>query len=72
MAGDKGDFLIEDDIGQIVTNDLEIRKGARPPGCRKRTPAGWYRGPRRLVVVVFKAFVYGADPMHQATVFVVF
>ena len=26
MAGDKGDFLIEDDIGQIVTNDLEIRQ----------------------------------------------
>ena len=26
MAGDKGDFLIEDDAGNIVTNDLEIRQ----------------------------------------------
>jgi len=26
MAGDKGDFLIEDDSGRIVTNDLEIRR----------------------------------------------
>ncbi len=25
MAGDRGDFLIEDDAGRIVTNDLEIR-----------------------------------------------
>jgi hypothetical protein len=25
MAGDKGAFLIEDDAGHIVTNDLEIR-----------------------------------------------
>jgi hypothetical protein len=24
-SGDKGDFLIEDDTGQIVTNDLDIR-----------------------------------------------
>jgi hypothetical protein len=26
MAGDKDDFLIEDDAGRIVTNDLEIRQ----------------------------------------------
>jgi hypothetical protein len=25
MAGFKGDFIIEDDAGNIVTNDLEIR-----------------------------------------------
>jgi hypothetical protein len=25
-AGDKGDFLIEDNAGNIVTNDLEIRE----------------------------------------------
>lgn len=25
MAGDRGDFLIEDDEGRIVTNDMEIR-----------------------------------------------
>jgi hypothetical protein len=33
-AGDKGDFIIEDDKGQIVTNDLEIRnrcKATRMP-----------------------------------------
>jgi hypothetical protein len=26
MAGYEGDFLIEDDEGKIVTNDLEIRR----------------------------------------------
>ncbi len=34
MAGDKGDFLIEDDAGRIVTNDEQIRsrcKATRMP-----------------------------------------
>ena len=34
MAGDIGDFIVEDDAGRIVTNDLEIRnrcKATRMP-----------------------------------------
>jgi hypothetical protein len=35
-AGDSGDFLIEDDKGQVVTNDLDIRNRCEGLGFKCR------------------------------------